>query len=141
MQTKKFEEFKNGKRMISRDAEGNLDYAEGEIGLDISKLSEWKDEDLDALGEWLEGQLVHYGPSAAYKAAKGDMKKLESESGRYLCKDGVFTLNPKWRTGEKSAKQLEAYEKKLQKALAKFKATVEREPTADELKLIKLTLS
>lgn len=118
------------------------DYEAGVVYADFSDLPYWDKEDLIAYAEWSEGQLIHYGITAAFKAAKGDKTKLIKKDGRYLSDDGeVFRLNPKWRSGEKTQKQLEAYQKKLDKALAKFKATVNREPTAAELDLIKLTLS
>lgn len=124
----------------SKAKSADADYVAGEIACDFSDLAKWNKEDLQALAEWLEGQLIHYGPTAAYKAAKGEIKKLDSSDGRYICKDGVFKLNPKWRSGDKTEKQLASYEKRLAAAVEKFTKASKRKPTEAELSLIKLTL-
>jgi hypothetical protein len=115
-------------------------YKAGKIGLEVPKLSEWKDEDLDALGEWLARQLIQYGPSTSYRSAKGEVEKMDSSEGRYLCKNGVFSINPEWRPGDRTEAQAKAFEKKKDKAIAKFKKLRNRAPSEDELELLLMGL-
>lgn len=94
------------------NAEGEVisGYYEGEIHLDLSDLPEWSKEDLAAFAEWLEAQLIHYGPTATYKSQHGIPEKLVSADGRYLCDGSVFRVNPKWRPNQMTE---EVFAKKL----------------------------
>lgn len=128
------------KTMNTKAFKATAEYVAGEIAVDFSDIPEWSKEDLTALADWLEHQLIHYGPSAAYKAAKGDPEKFEKIDGRYKCEAGVFKLVASWRSGDKNEKQIAAYQKRLDAAVKKFTDASGRKPTDAELSLIKMTL-
>ena len=107
------------------DEAGNKSgYKPGELQMEVPNLKLWSDSDLDAFAEWVAKQLIHYGPSSAYKGQHGDV--TDSREGRFLVEDGVFKINPSYRPGQWSE---EAFLKKI----ALTEAMLDRALTDDEM--------
>lgn len=119
--------------------DGN-DEVEVTIKLDMSEIETYNSEELKMLAGVLAKRLIQYDPSAAARRVYGDLSKLETtddETGLWLVKNGVWKLNRNWREGDRSAKQAVKWQERVDAAVKKFEAVVERKATDAELEKIR----